>query len=86
MSGRFAGWDERTLGLAQEEYTTGLREAQCVELRARASAQALEAFELAIAELSLAGLGELEAPPSALVRRLEADARAHVRKPRSSWH
>lgn len=85
MSGRFAGWDERTLELAQVEYTTGLPEAQSVELRARASAHDLEAFELAIAELSLAGLGALEAPPAALMRRLEADARAHVRKPRRRW-
>ena len=82
MSGRFAGWDERTLELAQEEFTSGLPAAQRAELRARAAEQDLEAFELAIAELNLAGLGELENPPAALMRRLEADARAQVRKPR----
>jgi anti-sigma-K factor RskA len=85
MSGRFASWDERTLELAQEEFTTGLPAAQHAELRARAAEQDLEAFELAIAELNLAGLGELENPPAALMRRLEADARAQVRKPQNRW-
>jgi hypothetical protein len=67
MSRHFAGWEQ-------------LPDAERAELRARASASDLEALELAIAELSLAGLGELETPPAAVMRRLAADASTHVQR------
>ncbi|MBK7644414.1 MAG: anti-sigma factor [Planctomycetes bacterium] len=81
----FAGWDEPTLDRALEEVTIGLPEAERAEFEASVSADDLEAFELAVAELNLAGLGQLEAPPASLMRRLRSDARAHVGKPHRNW-
>jgi len=77
MSAHFAGWDRRTLDLALDEVTLGLSEEERAELRSRAGAHELEALEHAVAELNLAGLGELEAAPAELMRRISADASAH---------
>jgi hypothetical protein len=72
----FAGWDARTLALALDEVTLGLAPAERAELLARTAPRDLEALELAVAELNVAALVELEAPPAALLGRLAADARA----------
>lgn len=83
MSTRFASWDERTLALAVDEVTVGLAREECAELRARVRARDLEALELAVAELNVAALGELEAPPAELLHRIADDARAWLDSPRS---
>ncbi len=77
MSKPFAEWDEHTQELAVEEVTLGLARGARAELFGRISAGDLEALEQSAAALNLAGLGQLETPPAALLRRLEADARAH---------
>lgn len=78
MSARFAGWDERTLALACDELAFGLDPEERAELLTRADGRDLEALELAIAELCLAELGPLEAPPAELMRRIAAAARDEV--------
>ncbi len=78
MSAHFAGWDRRTLELALDEVSFGLAPEDRRELLTRADAASLEALELANAELNVAALGELEAPPAELTRRIAADANAWV--------
>ncbi len=76
MSVRFAGWDERTFALAADEVTFGLAREERKELFARARARDIEALELAIAEMNVASLGELESPPAELMGRISDDAHA----------
>ncbi len=83
MSPRFASWDERTLALACDEFTFGLAPEDRAELLERADARQLEEFELAVAELNVAALGELEAPPAELLQRISSDARDRLARPRS---
>lgn len=70
-------WDEHTRELAVEEVTLGLARDAHDALFARIRAGDLEPLERSAAALNLAGLGRLETPPAALLRRLEAEARAH---------
>ncbi len=77
MSAHFAGWDRETLDLALAEFTTGLAAQERAALLARAAPEHLAEFEQAIADLNVAGLASIEAPPDALLRRIAADARAH---------
>jgi hypothetical protein len=81
VSAHFAGWDRRTLELALDEVTFGLAPGDRRELLTRADARSLEELELAVAELSVAALGELESPPAELTRRIAADARAWLAAP-----
>jgi hypothetical protein len=74
-----ATWDEATLDLALVEATSGLRPDERAALLARVDPRDFEELELTLAELSLGGLRELEAPPVALLARVRADARLHVR-------
>lgn len=76
MSVRFAGWDERTFALAMDEVTFGLARDERAKLLSRARARDIEALELAIAEMNVASLGELESPPVELMRRISDDALA----------
>lgn len=76
MSVRFADWDERTFALAVDEVTEGLALEDRRELFSRARTRDVEALELAIAELHVATLGELEPPPPELMRRVANDAHA----------
>jgi hypothetical protein len=78
MSPHFANWDERTRALALDELSFGLSAAERDELRARITAHELEELELAIAELHVAALGELEAPPAEVQQRVFAAARARM--------
>jgi len=72
-------WDDRTQALAVEEVTLGLAREERDELTARLGADDLVQLEESAAALNLAGLGRLDTPPPALMRKLEADARAHFR-------
>lgn len=74
MSPSFANWDERTLALACDEVAFGLAPEDRAELLARADARDVEALELAVAELCVAELGQLEEPPAELLRRIASDA------------
>jgi hypothetical protein len=76
VSARFAGWEERTFALALDEVTVGLEREERVELHSRVRTRDLEELELAIAELHVAALGELESPPAELMRRISDDAHA----------
>lgn len=78
MSPPFEHWDERTRALALDELSFGLSAAERDELRARVPAHELEELELAIAELHVEALGELEAPPAAVLQRVMAGARARM--------
>ena len=75
----FGDWDERTRALALEEVTLGLSLDEREELLARLDPRDLGQLELSAAALNLAGLGKLDTPPAALIRRLEVEARAHSR-------
>ncbi len=74
MSPAFAEWEERTLALAADHVTQGLDAAELRELHRRAAAADLDAFERACAELHVAALGPVEAPPAGLMLKLQADA------------
>jgi len=74
----FGDWDERTRALALEEVTLGLSLDEREELLARLGSGDLGQVEVPAAALNLAGLGKLDTPPAALLRRLEVEALAHL--------
>jgi len=78
MSDHFASWDDVTLELAADLVTEGLDPADHLQLEASTLHDDLEAFELAVAEIALGGLEELEAPPVEVSERLKRSADAWV--------
>lgn len=78
MSEHFASWDDTTLELAADLVTEGLDQADELQLEAQTRHDDLEAFELAVAELALAGLDDLEAPPADVSDRLLRSADAWI--------
>ncbi len=77
-SSHFAGWDARTLALAIDEVTQGLPHQEQAQLREKVDAKDLEALELALAEIHLASLETIEAPPVELLARLRTRAGNHL--------
>ncbi|MDZ4772430.1 MAG: anti-sigma factor [Planctomycetota bacterium] len=76
MKQDYAHWDERTFDLAVEEVTCGLATSELEELLSRVDRLDLAHLERAAAALSLAGLETLEAPPAAIMRHVQAEARS----------
>lgn len=81
MSSRITEWDDRTLELALDEVTFGLGTDELAELERRLDRRELAPLERAAAAIAVSGLGRLEAPPVALVQRLQRDAQAHTVRP-----
>ncbi len=78
MSDHFASWDDVTLELAADLVTEGLDPADHLQLEASTRHDDLEAFEFAVAEIALGGLGGVEAPPAEVSERLKRSADAWV--------
>lgn len=76
MTEHFADWDDLTLELASDLVTEGLEPADHLQLEAQTRHEDLEGFELAVAELAIGGLDEIEAPPLAVSERLKRSAEA----------
>jgi anti-sigma-K factor RskA len=74
----FAGWDERTLDLCVDRFTVGLDREDEVVLDRLANRADIEEFERAIAAVHLGFLTDLEAPPAALLERIEREGRRNV--------
>ena len=76
MSEHFASWDDATLELAADLVTEGLDPADVLMLEAQTRREDLEAFEMAVAQLSLGGLDELVEPPAHVLASLQRSATA----------
>ena len=74
----FADWDEQTLDLCADRFTTGLDREDEVALDRLANRADIEEFERALASVHLGLLTEVEAPPAEFMARLEEQGRHHV--------
>jgi hypothetical protein len=74
----FADWDERTLDLCIDRFTVGLDRDGEDTLDRLADPTDVEDFERAVAAVHLGLLGDIEAPPSTLMERLQHDALHNV--------
>lgn len=79
----FANWDEHTLDLCVDRFTIGLDHGGRVALDRRAKRADLDEFERAVAAVHLSLLTDVEAPPAALLQRLELEGLRRV-SPESS--
>lgn len=70
----FSDWDSSRLDLAAEALTVGADPDELRQLRSGTAQADWEELEYVITAVNLAGLGELEAPPTSLMDRLAASA------------
>ena len=74
MNPNFANWDDRQLEEAMQAFTEGVDHSDMEALEAELSSDDLEEFEAAIAAIQWTHSDKIEAPPSALMASLKAQA------------